>query len=202
MTKILVLTCIDPRYTEVLAKYLIHQANVHASYDLVVLAGSSLGVLATTTGGSNPLLPGSWPQKVTWPIISSGANSLCTCDWSAMFNDHVRIAIALHDISEIWVFDHMDCGAYKAFMLGTSGDQGDIDRAPHYTNLDAMVNYINATWNTPTKVLEVKTFLMDLPKNGYTISMHSSTGGIEISEPLSPLILVLVLGLAVLFILR
>jgi carbonic anhydrase len=43
--KVLVLSCIDPRYTELLADFLIHNKQAHNDYDLFNLAGSELGVL-------------------------------------------------------------------------------------------------------------------------------------------------------------
>jgi carbonic anhydrase len=43
--KVLVLSCIDPRYTELLADFLIHNKEVHNDYDLFNLAGAELGVL-------------------------------------------------------------------------------------------------------------------------------------------------------------
>jgi carbonic anhydrase len=33
-----------------------------------------------------------------------------------MFFDHVGLALALHNITEVWCFDHMDCGMYKATL--------------------------------------------------------------------------------------
>jgi carbonic anhydrase len=43
--KVLVLSCIDPRYVELLADFLIHNKEVHNDYDLFNLAGAELGVL-------------------------------------------------------------------------------------------------------------------------------------------------------------
>lgn len=165
MANIVVLTCIDPRYTEVLANYLIHQAQVHDTYDLVVLAGSSLGVLATA-GGSNPLSG----TPVIWPIISTATNSLCTINWSKMFDDHVNIALALHNVTEVWVFDHLDCGAYKAFMTGLTTD---TDVAPHHLNLTQFGAYVESKWPR----LAYKSFMMDLPSNNFEITLFDARDG-------------------------
>lgn len=43
--KVLVLSCIDPRYVELLAEFLIHNKEVHNDYDLINFAGAELGVL-------------------------------------------------------------------------------------------------------------------------------------------------------------
>ena len=79
-----VLSCIDPRFTEYLANFLVHNKAVRHDYDLFALAGSELG--ANDKAG-----------------------------WRKALHEHIDIAIDLHDISDFWVFSHMDCGAYKVF---------------------------------------------------------------------------------------
>ena len=103
--KVLVLSCIDPRFTERLAHFLIHNKEVHADYDLFALAGASLGVL-----------------QHDYP------------NWKQTFLDHVKLAVALHDIKEIWCFDHLDCGMYKA-TLGLADDKDPHVHAKHMTQL-------------------------------------------------------------------
>jgi len=80
----LVLSCIDPRFTAHLADFLRHEKDVLHDYDLVTLAGASLGVTQTK-----------------FPC------------WRRMFFNHIDLAIALHKIKAIWVVDHLDCGMYK-----------------------------------------------------------------------------------------
>ena len=108
--KVLVLSCIDPRFTERLAHFLIHNKQVHADYDLVNLAGASLGVLQNN-----------YPS------------------WKQMFYDHADLAIALHNIKEIWCFDHLDCGMYKA----TLGIKDDHDVSLHAKNILELRKIIN-----------------------------------------------------------
>lgn len=36
--------------------------------------------------------------------------------WKRTFFEHVDLAVALHGISDIWCYSHLDCGAYKAFL--------------------------------------------------------------------------------------
>jgi len=84
---VLILGCIDPRYAHSLAWYLTHTQELKGDYDLFTLAGASLGVLQDK-----------YPH------------------WGETFHDHVGLAMQLHDIQEIWVFDHMDCGMYKATL--------------------------------------------------------------------------------------
>jgi len=94
---VLVLGCIDPRFANSLAWYLTHSQELHMDYDLITLAGASLGVLQSSYHS-----------------------------WQPMFLDHVRLAIDLHNIQEIWVFDHMDCGMYKATLDLKKDDKPDI----------------------------------------------------------------------------
>lgn len=84
---VLVLGCIDPRYAHDLAWYLTHNQQLHADYDLITMAGASLGVIQNDFSG-----------------------------WNSMFFDHVQLALDLHGITEIWCFDHLDCGMYKATL--------------------------------------------------------------------------------------
>ena len=84
---VLVLGCIDPRFANSLAWYLSHSEELHMDYDLFTLAGASLGVLQNKYHA-----------------------------WSESFMDHIQLAIDLHDIKEIWCFDHLDCGMYKATL--------------------------------------------------------------------------------------
>lgn len=101
----LVLACIDPRFTASLAWYLTHHKEIINDYDLFALAGASLGVLQTTYGS-----------------------------WQTTFVDHVKLALQLHNIKEIWAFDHLDCGMYKA----TLNLKDDMDNEIHIEKLQEL----------------------------------------------------------------
>jgi len=92
---VLVVGCIDPRYTHDLAWYLTHSMELHADYDLVCFAGASLGVMEKP-------------------------------DWKSTLYDHVDLAIKLHGITEVWCFDHLDCGMYKAVHSMKTDESPDI----------------------------------------------------------------------------
>ena len=92
---VFVLGCIDPRFSDNLAWFLTHSEKLHDDYDLVCLAGASLGAIQNE-----------FPS------------------WRQTFVDHLNLAIQLHDVKEVWVFDHYDCGFYKAHF------QLDSDKAP------------------------------------------------------------------------
>jgi carbonic anhydrase len=94
----LVLSCIDPRFTAHLASFLRHEKDVLHDYDLVTLAGASLGVTQTK-----------------YPC------------WRSMFFKHIDLAIALHGIKTIWVVDHLDCGMYKQ-TLGRDDEESHTEQ--------------------------------------------------------------------------
>jgi len=91
--KSFILSCIDPRFTEFLAHFLLKNKMLKDNYDLVNLAGASLG-----------------------------ANQTIYKEWKKTLKNHIDIAIQLHNITEFLVFDHMDCGAYKVFLNMPSDD--------------------------------------------------------------------------------
>ncbi len=81
--KALVLGCIDYRYPHLSQKYL-ESKGYSGSFDNFSLAGGSLAL-----------------QIDKFPT------------WIASFNEHVKLAKELHNISEIHVIHHRDCGAFK-----------------------------------------------------------------------------------------
>jgi carbonic anhydrase len=121
---VLVLGCIDPRFANALGWYLTHSEELHMDYDMFKLAGASLGVLQ---------------EKYT--------------NWPQTFKDHIQLAIDLHDIKEIWVFDHMDCGMYKA----TYNIENDNDIKPHIDNLTKLKKLIEDEFK-----LKYKGFIMNV----------------------------------------
>jgi hypothetical protein len=80
----MVLTCIDYRFIDTVISFLEQNPVLSQKYDLTTLAGASLG----------------YNQDVfkAWPTT---------------FIDLTKLAIELHHIKQLIVFDHMDCGAYQ-----------------------------------------------------------------------------------------
>lgn len=82
--KNMMLSCIDFRFVNGTSYYM----NINGKcnkYDQFVLAGSSLG----------------------YNGIQGYEN------WTSCCNQHIELAHKLHNITEITIFDHLDCGAYK-----------------------------------------------------------------------------------------
>jgi len=85
-TDALLLNCIDYRLTGATTRYM-EGRGMAGKYDQVVLAGAALGA-------KNDKFPA----------------------WGTTFWEHVQVAIDLHQIHQIIVIDHRDCGAYKVIL--------------------------------------------------------------------------------------
>jgi carbonic anhydrase len=161
--RILVLGCIDPRFSAMLTSFLINYKDVQFSYDLTILAGASLGAnqsYTTFPAVRTPPNPGNYPGNL---IASLGGA------WGPTFFNHLSIARALHGITEVWVFDHLDCGAYKRIKLGLSSP--DLDPSPHTEELTKLMGYVNTYTSAadylgnPATSLAFKGFVMDTSGN-------------------------------------
>jgi hypothetical protein len=151
---VLVLSCIDPRFTEFLAWFLINYKAVHSNYDLFSLAGASLGV-----------------------------NQVVFTNWKGVFFDHLALALDLHEISEVWAFDHLDCGAYKQFKVLTVDD----DVGKHTEELQKLQQSLatytgstNLTVNTKIQQLAFKGFVMST--EGSIFKVVDDGRGVEVSR--------------------
>ena len=122
MADYLVLSCIDPRFTYLLGRFLGKYKQIKNNYDLFALAGASLG---------------------------------CNINekWATTFFDHINIAEMLHNIKEIWVFDHLDCGAYIHFL----GLKKDKSITPHLEQLLTLKQTLSIKYPN----LKFRGFIMD-----------------------------------------
>jgi hypothetical protein len=76
-------------------------------------------------------------------IVLAGASLGAEQDaWKKMFYDHMDLAIKLHKVTELWVFDHMDCGMYKKVF----GIKRDDDKHRHYDELCKLKEQIHAKY--------------------------------------------------------
>lgn len=126
----LCLSCIDYRFFDSTLKLLERDCNVDA-FDHTVLAGASLGY-----------------------------NQSKYVTWSAMWLDHINIAIKLHNIKKIVVIDHEDCGAYKLFYPDLK-EHPKRERGYHIKNIKEFMNH-------------VKNIYPDLDYAGYLLSLDGS----------------------------
>ena len=59
-------------------------------------------------------------------------------EWTKTFFDNLELGIKLHGIKEVWCFDHLDCGMYKA----TFGLDKDLDPKIHIQCMDKLKKLI------------------------------------------------------------
>jgi carbonic anhydrase len=177
--KVLVLGCIDPRFNAALTSFLVNYKEVQFIYDLFILAGSSLGVNQSyNTDGTLRANATTGTAYLNNAIAEnpgrSGVGPL-GLHWGPTFFDHLSIARLLHQITDVWVFDHLDCGAYKLIKLNDGTTPlvlpSDTDPTPHIAEirkLQARINAYTSTTdylnNAPT-TLGFKGFVMDMSGN-------------------------------------
>jgi carbonic anhydrase len=170
---VLVLGCIDPRFSELLSSFLINYKDVQFTYDLFITAGSSLGVNQSyNTDGTqrtDNTTGTAYPQNLL-AVTGSGKVGKLGHKWGPSFFDHLAVAVSVHKISEVWVFDHLDCGAYKAIKFGNFA-LPDLDPEPHVPELQKLQGYIK----TRQPSLAFKGFIMDM-NGGITKVIDDSTG--------------------------
>jgi len=102
--KVLLLTCMDFRFFELVAKVM-KDAGLEGRYDHVILAGAALG--AVVRGKRH---------------------------WHKTFFDHLELAEKLHSIRGVIVLEHRDCGAYgpKGFGLLPDKPKPKEERRVHF----------------------------------------------------------------------
>ena len=195
--KVLVLGCIDPRFASQLEWFLTHQAGIFGQYDLFVLAGASLGVTQAQAGEGAPTASDT-PEN---PEVYNNSDIPILKDWDKTFYAHVGLAIRLHDITDIWIFDHLDCGAYKLIKFGSLGATDD-EIIPHRDEISRLADYIKGHEedddseaflgggpSTPSVVdfsaLNIKGFVMDMSGDIFKVyddEQSNNGGGYDISS--------------------
>jgi carbonic anhydrase len=102
--KVLLLTCMDFRFFELIAEVM-KDAGLAGRYDHVVLAGAALG--SVVRGKKH---------------------------WHKTFFDHLELAEKLHNIKAVIVLEHRDCGAYgpKGFGLLPDKPTREEERRVHF----------------------------------------------------------------------
>jgi hypothetical protein len=192
--KVLVLACIDPRYTAILNWFLTNYKKLNNNYDLFVLAGASLGYNQASE------TPFSYP--VGSPVTYNLANT--KMHWDTVFNDHLVLARALHGVTEIWVFDHMGCGAYEFFLTAPVETAG-----LHAASMNKFLESISAFALTlsPPQTYNTKGFLLEKNSNIRLIYKNTADSATEIQvtpndfgETINPYLLgVVVIGVFFIF---
>ncbi|MBP6732314.1 MAG: hypothetical protein KA149_09665 [Chitinophagales bacterium] len=88
-------------------------------------------------------------------------------NWRQSFFDHLKLACDLHDIHDVYILEHRNCGAYKE-LLGKEGDFGvsDKEQKREFTVHKKYADQLNhdiVKWAKENGYhLTVQNFLMDL----------------------------------------
>ncbi|MCC3157818.1 hypothetical protein LJ737_11265 [Hymenobacter sp. 15J16-1T3B] len=88
--------------------------------------------------------------------------------WDQALFEHLEVACQLHDVRDVYILEHRNCGAYRVF-LGDEGAFGDsvhdhaAEYALHNQYAQRLADKIRA-WSEarPQYPLQVRCFLMDL----------------------------------------
>lgn len=178
--KVLILGCIDPRFSEILSSFLINYKDIQFQYDLFILAGASLGVNQSYNLDLTERSAGSRGTAYTNNILADSAVvGPLGQKWGATFFDHLKVAILLHNVTEVWVFDHLDCGAYKAIKFGSLAAT-DLNPNDHIPEIRRLQSYVKAVQPS----LSFKGFIMDTA--GKITKVIDDGLGSVIDVPLSP----------------
>ena len=95
---VMLLSCMDQRLLDDTVRFM-NELNLHNRYDQVIFAGAAMGASKLST--PLPLKP---PASVGCPLA-----------WKNVFFDQLAVAIdgLRRPIHDIFLLEHMDCGAYK-----------------------------------------------------------------------------------------
>lgn len=138
--KALMLSCMDYRLVDDLIRMMEAQG-LHDNYDHVVLAGASLGVVH---------------EKFA--------------DWHDTFWQHLDVAKQLHQIEEVIVIDHRDCGAYRLALGEAAVDSAEKETQMHQLAISEFALRVKARHPD----LAVKGYLMALDGSAEEIALNSA----------------------------
>jgi len=87
---------------------------------------------------------------------SLGYNQTTFPEWGVTFDKHVELSKQLHDINEIMVIDHMDCGAYRILY-----DNKEMTKDEEYELHAKNLNKFKTIASKKFPSLKISTFLID-----------------------------------------
>lgn len=105
---VLLLTCMDLRLLDEIVEFMAND-NLENRYDHVVFAGAAAGAVGA---------PGA---------TDADGKPLCFDHWKSTFKDHLGAAVELHDIRDVYILEHRDCGAYRKVFRYHTEEFGDSD---------------------------------------------------------------------------
>jgi len=60
-------------------------------------------------------------------LAGTSLGAAINSDWKKTFFDHLKTAIELHGVEDLYILHHRNCGAYKKFLH----EKGEFDDTPH-----------------------------------------------------------------------
>lgn len=96
-------------------------------------------------------------NKFSLAGASLGYNQNTFPEWGVTFDKHIDLSKDLHDIDEIIVIDHMDCGAYRILYENPNMSKEE-EYQLHHKNLTKFKSIINKKY----PLLKVTTFLINI----------------------------------------
>lgn len=104
---VLVVSCIDLRLTDDTVNFL-HHDNLTNRFDHFVLAGASLCTCVADKKVNSKARSRFDQEKLD---KNDGFSH-----WRKSLKDHIKIAVALHHIEDVYIIEHTNCGAYNVFL--------------------------------------------------------------------------------------
>ncbi|WP_143959471.1 hypothetical protein [Litoribacter populi] len=156
---VFVLSCIDLRFSDSLSKFLDHDKLTNR-YDHFILAGTSLG-----TQGAGVL------ESLFNDKVMEKYNSFS--EWKMLFCQHLDLAVNLHQVEDVYIMEHEDCGAYKGFLKDGIFTEREKEHKCHKHFASQLAKDIQEKTFTRTKPdgtkedykLNVHCFILDLRGN-------------------------------------
>ncbi len=125
---VLLLTCMDLRLLDEIVDHM-GGRSLTDRYDHVILAGAALGVVHAAHG-----------------------------HWAQTFWDHLALARELHEVEEVHILEHRECGAYQKLLGLHLSDDPEAEKEKHAEAAHALEVLIRLQHPS----LVVRSFLMDL----------------------------------------
>lgn len=124
---VLLLSCMDLRLMDNIIHFMNHD-NLTNRYDHVIFAGAALGALGA---------PGAKDHEGN--LLKKKAYR----HWKKAFFDQLLGAIRLHQVSDVYILEHRNCGAYhKVFHIV----KNDFDESPVEQEREKCCHYKYASW--------------------------------------------------------
>lgn len=166
----LLISCIDLRLMDDLVHFMDHD-NMTNRYDHFVLAGAALCCVV------NDLKPAYQPSQL------KAFNNFD--HWKDGLYDHIKLAIMLHEIEDIYIVEHMECGAYKNFLIKGTFDSEQQEQDSHKKFALQLSKNIKGHKDPEIKKLHVHTFMMNT--RGDVSLMSTTNPRVKTSPATKPL---------------